>query len=52
MTKINPDITDAQISAVTNIIIDSATDFFANTETSKIQDMQIQEKKPENSTIL
>ena len=34
-TNINPDIIDAQTSALTNIIIDSATDFFGNTETSK-----------------
>ena len=34
-TIINPDIIDAQTSALTNIIIDSATDFFANTEISK-----------------
>ena len=34
-TIINPDIIDAQTSALTNIIIDSATDFFGNTETSK-----------------
>ena len=32
---INPDIIDAQNSALTNTIIDSATDFFGNTETSK-----------------
>ena len=34
-TIINPDIIDAQTSALTNIIIDSAADFFGNTETSK-----------------
>ena len=34
-TIVNPDIIDAQTSALTNIIIDSATDFFANTEISK-----------------
>ena len=34
-TIINPGVIDAQTSALTNIIIDSATDFFGNTETSK-----------------
>ena len=34
-TNINPDIIDAQTSTLTNIIIDSTTDFFGNTETSK-----------------
>ena len=34
-TLVNPDIIDAQTSTLTNIIIDSATDFFANTEISK-----------------
>ena len=31
-TIINPDIIDAQTSALINIIIESATDFFGNTE--------------------
>ena len=34
-TIINPDIIDVQTSALTNIIIDSATGFFGHTETSK-----------------
>ena len=34
-TIIKPDIIDVQTSALTNIIIDSATDFFGKTETSK-----------------
>ena len=34
LTIINPDITDAQTSTLTNIIIDSGTDFFGNLETS------------------
>ena len=35
LTNINPDIIDAQTSALTSIIIGSGTDFFGNTETSK-----------------